>query len=202
MGSSSSPRTRTRAWSGPSVFQGASWRRCAVHLMRDCMREPARARSEARGAHNVARIPREGRGDRPRHVPRRLRHAARMLPQAADVAEEAEPDALLPGSRLPIGNGCARTTCRANREIERRSRVCAGTVPVREIAGTPGRGRDVRARRAMVESRYFACAKFRSSTTSAARPKAAAEARLRARRSRQEDDNREHRRACGKVEAA
>ena len=36
---------------------------------------------EARGAHNVARLPREGRGDRPRHVPRRLRHAARLLPQ-------------------------------------------------------------------------------------------------------------------------
>lgn len=46
---------------------------------------------EARGAHNVARLPREGRGDRPRHVPRHLRHAARVPPQGRRPTSQRRP---------------------------------------------------------------------------------------------------------------
>ena len=109
------------------VFQGASWQRCVVHLMRDCMREA--------GSHQLKR--RVGRILSPvfrakdAATARAMYHVAcdmlrECCPKAAVAAEEAEPDALaylaFPSShwkRLRTNN----VQERANREIKRRSRV-------------------------------------------------------------------------------
>ena len=109
------------------VFQGAAWQRCAVHLMRDCMREAGSWQLRRRVGRIVSSVFHAG--DAGTAVA--MYHAAcEMLegccPRAARVLEEAEPDALayldFPPShwkRLRTNNVQERT----NREIKRRSRV-------------------------------------------------------------------------------
>lgn len=109
------------------VFQGASWQRCAVHLMRDCMREAGSRQLKRRVGRILSPVFRAKDAD----VARAMYHVAcdmlrECCPKAADVAEEAEPDALaylqFPKShwkRLRTNN----LQERANREIKRRSRV-------------------------------------------------------------------------------
>lgn len=108
------------------VFQGAAWRRCAVRLMRDCMRE-AGSRRLGRRAGGIVSQAFRGRGAA---TVTAMCRAARAMPggccPGAAVLEEAEPDALscldLPPShrkRLRTDNVQERT----NREIKRRSRV-------------------------------------------------------------------------------
>ncbi|MCC6103029.1 MAG: IS256 family transposase [Olegusella sp.] len=78
------------------VFQGAAWQRCAVHLMRDCIRAASGSRTLAR---RVARIVAPVFRAKGAAAVRALYHvAADMLreccPKAADIWEEAEADAL------------------------------------------------------------------------------------------------------------
>ena len=109
------------------VFQGASWQRCAVHLMRDCMREAGSRQLKKR----VGRIMSPAFRAKDAATARAMYHAAcDMLrdccPKAADVAEEAEPDALAYLAFPPSHWKRLRTNNvqeRANREIKRRSRV-------------------------------------------------------------------------------
>lgn len=110
------------------VFQGAAWQRCAVHLMRDCIRAASGSRTLAR---RVARIVAPVFRAKDAAAVRALYHvAADMLreccPRAAGIWEDAEADALayldFPAShwkRLRTNNVQERT----NREIKRRSRV-------------------------------------------------------------------------------
>lgn len=109
------------------VFQGAAWQRCAVHLMRDCMREAGSWQLRRRVGRIVSQVFR----GRDAATVTAMHHAAcDMLegccPRAAAVLEEAEPDALayldFPPThwkRLRTNNVQERT----NREIKRRSRV-------------------------------------------------------------------------------
>ena len=109
------------------VFQGASWQRCAVHLMRDCMREAGSRQLKRR----VGRIMSPVFRAKDAATATAMYHVAcdmlrECCPRAADVAEEAEPDApaylAFPPShwkRLRTNN----VQERANREIKRRSRV-------------------------------------------------------------------------------
>ena len=109
------------------VFQGAAWQRCVVHLVRDCVREAGSWQLRRRVARIVAPVFRAK--DAAAAVA--MYHVAcdmlrEVCPRAADVLEEAEPDALayldLPAShwkRLRTNN----VQERANREIKRRSRV-------------------------------------------------------------------------------
>ena len=109
------------------TFQGAAWQRCAVHLIRDCVREARSHQMRRRVARIVSPVFRAKDAD----VVRAMYHLAiEMLesccPKAASILEEAEPDALayldLPSShwkRLRTNNVQERT----NREIKRRSRV-------------------------------------------------------------------------------
>ncbi|RVU97626.1 IS256 family transposase [Coriobacteriales bacterium OH1046] len=109
------------------VFQGAAWQRCAVHLMRDCIRAAGSRKAARRVARIVApvfRLREAGAVRAAYHI------AVGMLssccPEAAGILEEAEPDALacldLPPShwkRIRTNNLQERT----NRELKRRSRV-------------------------------------------------------------------------------
>ena len=109
------------------VFQGAAWQRCAVHLMRDCMREAGSWQLRRRVGRIVSSVFRAG--DAATAVA--MYHAAcEMLegccPRAARVLEEAEPDALAYLDFPPSHWKRLRTNNvqeRANREIKRRSRV-------------------------------------------------------------------------------
>ena len=109
------------------VFQGAAWQRCAVHLMRDCMREAGSWQLRRRVGRIVSQVFR----GRDAATVTAMYHAACDIlegccPRAAAVLEEAEPDALaylgFPPThwkRLRTNNVQERT----NREIKRRSRV-------------------------------------------------------------------------------
>lgn len=109
------------------VFQGAAWQRCAVHLMRDCMREAGSWQLRRRVGRIVSQVFRW----RDAATVTAMYHAAcdmleECCPRAAAVLEEAEPDALayldFPPThwkRLRTNNVQERT----NREIKRRSRV-------------------------------------------------------------------------------
>ena len=109
------------------TFQGAAWQRCAVHLMRDCVREAGSRQLGRRVARIVAPVFRGKDADEVRamyHVACDM--LADCCPKAAAVLEGAEPDALayldFPAShwkRLRANN----VQERANREIKRRSRV-------------------------------------------------------------------------------
>ena len=109
------------------MFQDASWQRCAVHLMRDRMRE-AGSRSLKR---RVGRIMSPVFRAKDAATARAMYHVAcDMLrdccPRAAKAAEEAEPDALAYLAFPPSHWKRLRTNNlqeRANREIKRRSRV-------------------------------------------------------------------------------
>lgn len=119
------------------TFQGAAWQRCAVHLMRDCVRA-AGSRSLAR---RVARIVAPVFRAKDADAVRAMYHvAADMLreccPRAAGVWEEAEADALayldFPAShwkRLRTNNLQERT----DRETRRRSRVVQVFPSVRSL---------------------------------------------------------------------
>ena len=109
------------------VFQGAAWQRCAVHLMRDCMREAGYWQLRRRVGRIVSQV---FRGRDAATVTAMYHVACDMLegccPRAAAILEGAEPDALayldFPPShwkRLRTNNVQERT----NREIKRRSRV-------------------------------------------------------------------------------
>ena len=109
------------------VFQGAAWQRCAVHLMRDCMREAGSWRLRRRVGRILSPV---FRGRDAATVTAMYHVACDMLeaccPRAAAILEEAEPDALahldFPPShwkRLRTNNVQERT----NREIKHRSRV-------------------------------------------------------------------------------
>ena len=109
------------------VFQGASWQRCAIRLMSDCMREAGSRQLKK----HVGRIMSPVFRAKDVATARAMYHAAcDMLrdcrPKAAEEAEEAEPDALaylaFPPAhwkRLRMNN----VQEHANREIKRRSRV-------------------------------------------------------------------------------
>lgn len=109
------------------VFQGASWQRCAVHLMRDCMREAGSRQLKRRVGRIMSPVFRAK--DAPTATA--MYHVAcdmlrECCPRAADVAEEAEPDALAYLAFPPSHWKRLRTNNvqeRANREIKRRSRV-------------------------------------------------------------------------------
>ena len=77
------------------VFQGAAWRRCAVHPMRDCMREAGSRRLRRRVGGIVSQV---FRGRDAATVTAMYHAACDMLegccPRAAAILEEAEPDAL------------------------------------------------------------------------------------------------------------
>ena len=107
------------------VFQGASWQRCVVHLMRDCMREAGSRQLKRRVGRMLSPVFRA----KDAATAQAMYHVAcDMLrdccPKAAVVAEEAEPDALaylgFPPShwkRLCTNN----VQKRANHEIKRRA---------------------------------------------------------------------------------
>ena len=109
------------------VFQGASWQRCAVRLMRDCMREAGSRQLKKL----VGRIMSPVFRAKDAATARAMYHVAcDMLrdccPKAVEVAEEAEPDALAYLAFPPAHWKRLRTNNvqeRANREIKRRSRV-------------------------------------------------------------------------------
>lgn len=109
------------------VFQWAAWQRCAVHLMRDCMREAGSWQLRRRVGRIVSQV---FRGRDAATVTGMYHAACGMLegccPRAAAVLEEAEPDALayldFPPThwkRLRTDNVQERT----NREMRRRPRV-------------------------------------------------------------------------------
>ncbi len=134
------------------VFQGAAWQRCAVHLMRDCMREAGPWQLRRRIGRILSPV---FRGRDAATVTAMYHVAIDMLeaccPRAAAILEEAEPDALayldFPPShwkRLRTNNVQERT----NREIKRRSRV-AQVFPSIKIARASGRRGHVRAGRAL-----------------------------------------------------
>lgn len=146
------------------VFQGAAWQRCAVHLMRDCMREAGSWQLRRRVGRIVSQV---FRGRDAATVTAMYHVACDMLegccPRAAAILEEAEPDALayldFPPThwkRLRTNNVQERT----NREIKRRSRV---------VQVFPSTGSLVRLAGAVMceqdeiwqESRYFSEAKMR-----------------------------------------
>ena len=146
------------------VFQGAAWQRCVVHLMRDCVREAGSWQMRKRVARIVAPVFRAK--DAAAAVA--MYHVAcDMLrdacPRAADILEEAEPDALayldLPAShwrRLRTNN----VQERANREIKRRSRVVQAfpsEASLMRLAGAVMCDMD----EAWSSSRYFSEAKMR-----------------------------------------
>lgn len=109
------------------VFQGAAWQRCAVHLMRDCMREAGSWQLRRRVGRIVSSVFRA----RDAATAVAMYHVAcEMLegccPRAARVMEEAEADALAYLDFPPSHWKRLRTNNvqeRANREIKRRSRV-------------------------------------------------------------------------------
>ena len=109
------------------AFRGASWQRCAVHLMRDCMREAGTRQLKKRVGHIMSPVFRA----KDAATARAMYHAAcdmlrECCPRAAEVAEEAEADALAYLAFPPAHWKRLRTNNvqeRANREIKRRSRV-------------------------------------------------------------------------------
>lgn len=146
------------------VFQGAAWQRCVVHLVRDCVREAGSRQLRKRVARIVAPVFRAK--DAAAAVA--MYHTAcdmlrDVCPKAADVLEEAEPDALayldLPAShwkRLRTNN----VQERANREIKRRSRVVQvfpSEASLMRLAGAVMFDMD----EAWSSSRYFSEAKMR-----------------------------------------
>ena len=109
------------------VFQGAAWQRCAVHLMRDCMREAGSWQLRRRVGRIVSQV---FRGRDAATVTAMYHVACDMLegccPRAAAILEEAEPDALAYLDFPPSHWKRLRTNNvqeRANREIKRHSRV-------------------------------------------------------------------------------
>ena len=109
------------------VFRGAAWQRCAVHLVRDCMREAGSRQLGRRAGRIVSSAFRAGDAA----TAAAMYHAAcEMLegcrPRAARTLEEAEPDALAYLDFPPSHWKRPRTNSvqeRANGEIKRRSRV-------------------------------------------------------------------------------
>ena len=106
------------------VFQGASWQRCAVHLMRDCMREAGSRQLKKR----VGRIMSPVFRAKDAATARAMCHVAcDMLRDCCPkAAEAAEADALACLALPPAHWKRLRTNNvqeRANREIKHRSRV-------------------------------------------------------------------------------
>ena len=140
------------------VFQGAAWQRCAVHLMRDCMRGAGYWQLRRRVGRIVSQV---FRGRDAATVTAMYHVACDMLegrcPRAAAILEGAEPDALayldFPPShwkRLRTNNVQERT----NREIKRRSRVVQvfpSTGSLERLAGAVMCEQD----ETWQESRYF-----------------------------------------------
>ncbi len=145
------------------VFQGASWQRCAVHLMRDCMREAGSRSLKRRAGRIMSPVFRA----KDAATARAMHHVAcdmlrECCPRAADVAEEAEPDALA-YLRFPKSHWKRLRTDniqeRANREIKRRSRVVQvlpSEKSLERLVGAVMRELDGQ----WTESRYFAYGKI------------------------------------------
>ena len=143
-------RWRWRAIS--HTFQGSAWQRCAVHLIRDCVREVRSRQLRRRVARILLPVFRAKDAD----FVRAMYHiSAEMLedccPRVAATPEDAGPDALayldFPAShwrRLRTNNVQERT----NREIKRGSEGGAG-VPLDQVSGKAGRSGDVRPGRGM-----------------------------------------------------
>ena len=183
------------------VFQGGSWQRCAVHLMRDCMREAGSRQLKKR----VGRIMSPVFRAKDAATARAMYHVAcDMLrdccPKAADVAEETEPDALAYLAFPPSHWKRLRTNNvqeRANREIKRRSRVVQVFPSERSLERLVGAVM-CELDEQWSESRYFAYGKIQElyderRAAEAAPERPSAELAEVAR----EDDHREHG-ACGK----
>ena len=160
------------------VFQGASWQRCAVHLMRDCMREAGSRSLKKR----VGRIMSPVFRAKDAATARAMYHVAcdmlrECCPKAADVAEEAEPDALAYLAFPPSHWKRLRTNNvqeRANREIKRRSRVVQvfpSEKSLERLVGAVMCELDEQ----WSESRYFAYAKIQELYDERRAPEAAAE---------------------------
>ena len=145
------------------VFQGAAWQRCAVHLMRDCIRAAgsrATAKRVARIVAPVFRLKEAGAVRAAYHMAIDMLEACCM--DAAAILEEAEPDALayldFPAShwkRLRTNNVQERT----NREIKRRSRVVQvfpSVESLERLAGAVMCDQD----EAWSEARYFSAKKM------------------------------------------
>ena len=182
------------------VFQGAAWQRCAVRLMRDCMREAGSWRLGRRAGRIVSQAFR-GRGAA---TVTAMCRAARAMPEgccpgAAAVLEEAEPDALacldLPPShrkRLRADN----VQERASREIKRRPRVVQVSPPD-GIAGEARRRGHVRAGRDTAGAQVLLGGEDERALRRGARARNRREGRLGAARGRGQEDARARPRACG-----
>ena len=141
------------------VFQGAAWQRCAVHLIRDCVRAASGSRAlrrrVARIVAPVFRLKVAGAVRAAYHIAIEMLEAC--CPDAARILEEAEPDALayldFPPShwkRLRTNNVQERT----NREIKRRSRsvqVFPSVASLERLVGAVMCDQD----EAWSEARYF-----------------------------------------------
>ena len=145
------------------VFQGAAWQRCAVHLMRDCIRAAGSRKAAKRVARIVApvfRLKEAGAVRAAYHMAIDMLGAC--CPDAAAILEDAEPDALayldFPAShwkRLRTNNVQERT----NREIKRRSRVVQvfpSVASLERLAGAVMCDQD----EAWSEARYFSAKKM------------------------------------------
>ena len=184
------------------VFQGASWQRCAVHLMRDCMREA--------GSRSLKR--RVGRIMSPVFRAKDAATARAMYHVTCDMLREYRPKAADRRRRegrarragvpsvpaFPLEAAAHEQRVGAGQPRDQAAQPRRAGVPVREIARAPGRGRDVRARRAVVRVALLRLREDPGVLRRATRGRGRArKARGRARGSRQEDDRREHG-ACGK----
>lgn len=146
------------------VFQGAAWQRCVVHLMRDCVREAGSWAARRRVARILSPVFRA----RDARAAVAMYHVAcdmlrGVCPKAADVLEEAEPDALAYLDFPPSHWKRLRTNNvqeRANREIKRRSRVVQvfpSEAALTRLAGAVMCDLD----EAWASSRYFSEARMR-----------------------------------------
>lgn len=141
------------------AFQGAARQRCAVHLMRDCIRAASGSRTLAR---RVARIVAPVFRAKDAAAVRALNHvAADMLreccPKAADIWEDAEADALAyPGFPTPHWKRLETSSVqeRASRETRRRTRVVQvfpSVKPLERLVGAVMCGQD----EIWADSRHF-----------------------------------------------
>ena len=146
------------------VFQGAAWQRCAVHLMRDYMREAGSWQLRRR----VGRIVSQAFRGRDASTVTAMYHAVcDMLegccPRAAAVLEEADPDALaylyFPSS-VALEAPAHQQRPGADEPRDKAQVEGGADVPLDGIAGAPGRRGHVRAGRDVAGSRYFSEAKM------------------------------------------
>ncbi len=162
------------------VFQGAAWQRCAVHLVRDCVREAGSRQLRRRVARIVAPVFRAKDADQVRamyHLAAEL--LAGCCPGAARVWEDAEADALAYLDFPPPHWKRLRTNSlqeRTDRETRRGSRVVQvfpSEASLTRLVGAVMCEQDD----AWSEARYFSEAKISELYEGRMRPEAPSEER-------------------------